>query len=301
MLIEDWLLITVCAAFLQNARSLLQRRLTGTLSVNGASYVRFLYALPFAWLYAMWLWQGEPTGFNSEFFLYITLGAIAQILATSALVAAVSSGNFAVGTAFSKTEAAQAAMVGLVLLGEGVGPWVVIGIFVSLFGVVLLAGEINWRQLLRSGGLGADPRLQRGLWLGLLAGAGFGLSAVGFRGASLALDAGDYLQRAGLAVMVSVTLQTLLMGGYLLAREPGELSRVVGEWRAAIWVGMIGMAASVGWFTAMTLNNAAVVRAVGQIELLFTMFTSVFFFKERLRRREIFGIGLVVLGIWLLI
>ena len=301
MIIENWLLITVCAAFLQNARSLLQRRLTGKLSVNGASYVRFLYALPFAWGYGLWLWHGQPSGFNAEFWFYITLGAIAQILATSALVAAVSTGNFAVGTAFSKTEAAQAAIVGLVLLGEGVGPLVVLGIIVSLLGVLLLAGEVDWRAVLRPGALRADRRLQRGLWLGLLAGTGFGLSAVGFRGASLALDGGDYLQRAGLAVLVSVSLQTLLMGTYLMLREPGEFSRVLAQWRAAIWVGMIGMVASVGWFTAMTLNNAAVVRAVGQIELLFTMFTSVFFFKERLHLREVIGICLVVLGILLLI
>jgi uncharacterized membrane protein len=51
----------------------------------------------------------------------------------------------------------------------------------------------------------------------------------------------------------------------------------------------------------MTLKNAAVVRAVGQVELLFTVATSVWFFQERLRAREIVGISLVVLGILLLI
>ena len=46
-----WIALTVAAAFLQNIRSLLQKRLTGRLSVNGASYVRFCYALPFVWVY----------------------------------------------------------------------------------------------------------------------------------------------------------------------------------------------------------------------------------------------------------
>ena len=289
---ELWFGITLVAAFLQNARSLLQKRLTGNLSVNGASYVRFLYAVPFAWVYALWLWQGSFDGFNQGFFFYVSLGAIAQIVATSCLLASFTTGNFAVGTAYSKSEAAQAALVGLILLGDTVDAWVLSGIGVSLVGVVLLSGNLRMRDLLKP---------NRALWLGLAAGAGFAISAVGFRGASLALDTGTYLQRAGLTVMVSVTLQTLLMGTYLGMREPGEISKVIRAWRMAIWVGLIGMIASAGWFTAMTLKNAAVVRAVGQVELLFTVVTSIWLLGERIKTREVVGILLVVVGIWLLV
>lgn len=289
---ELWLGITLIAAFLQNARSLLQKRLTGDLSVNGAAYVRFLYALPFAWIYGLYLWDGWPVGFNAEFFIYVSTGAIAQIVATSCLLASFTTGNFAVGTAYSKTEAAQAALVGLILLGDTVDAWVLSGIAVSLVGVILLSGNLQLRDLLRP---------ERALWLGLAAGAGFAVSAVGFRGASLALDAGNYLERAGLTVMISVSLQTLIMGLYLLVREPAQLARVLRVWRVAVWVGMIGMVASAGWFTAMTLKNAAVVRAVGQIELLFTIMTSVWLLGERVKPREIAGMILVVGGIWLLI
>ena len=34
----------------------------------------------------------------------------------------------------------------------------------------------------------------------------------------------------------------------------------------ALGIGACGMLASVGWFTAMTLQNASYVRAVGQVE-----------------------------------
>lgn len=289
---ETWLIITVAAAFAQNARALLQRRLTGALSVNGASYVRFLYAVPFAWAYALWLWGGEIGGLTTAFWLYVCTGAVAQIIATSALLASFRGGNFALGTAYSKTEAAQAALFGLVVLGEGVSGWALTGIAVSLVGVLLLSGNTRMRDLLKP---------QRALWLGLLAGAGFALSAVGFRGASLALEHGSYLQRAGLTVMVSVTLQTVIMGGYLLLREPGELARTLAAWRVALWVGFIGAFASVGWFTAMTLKNAAMVRAVGQVELLFTVMSSVWLLGEKLRGREIMGMVLVVIGILLLL
>jgi len=289
---ELWFAITIVAAFLQNARSLLQKRLTGELSVNGASYVRFLYAVPFAWIYALYLWDGSPQGFNNTFFVYVVTGAIAQVIATSYLLASFTSQNFAVGTAYSKTEAAQAALVGLVLLGDTVDAWVLAGIGVSLIGVVLLSGNLRLRDLLHP---------DRTMLLGILAATGFAISAVGFRGASLALDAGGYLQRAGLTVMVSVTIQMVLMGSYLAVREPDQIRRVLGAWKIAVWVGLIGSVASVGWFTAMTLKNAAVVRAVGQVELLFTVMSSIWLLGERLKSRELIGIVLVVVGIWLLV
>ena len=51
----------------------------------------------------------------------------------------------------------------------------------------------------------------------------------------------------------------------------------------------------------MTLKSAAVVRAVGQIELLFTVMTSVWLLREKLKLRELVGMFLVVFGILLLV
>jgi len=42
------------------------------------------------------------------------------------------------------------------------------------------------------------------------------------------------------------------------------------------------------------------VRALGQIELLFTLMTSVWLLNERVRRREVLGMVLLVLGILML-
>ncbi len=60
------------------------------------------------------------------------------------------------------------------------------------------------------------------------------------------------------------------------------------------------MLASIGWFTAFTIQNAAYVRALGQIELVFTFAASAFFFRERTNRVEVPGISLVVAGILIL-
>ena len=66
-------------------------------------------------------------------------------------------------------------------------------------------------------------------------------------------------------------------------------------------VGLAGMLGSVGWFTAMALQNAAYVRAVGQVELIFTFLTSVIVFKEKVTVNEVFGTVLIVGGILVLL
>jgi branched-chain amino acid aminotransferase len=83
--------------------------------------------------------------------------------------------------------------------------------------------------------------------------------------------------------------------------EPGEITRVIQAWKVAGWVGLSGMLGSAGWFTAMTIQNAAYVRALGQIELVFTFAASYFFFHERANRIELAGIALVIGGILLLL
>jgi len=61
------------------------------------------------------------------------------------------------------------------------------------------------------------------------------------------------------------------------------------------------MLGSVCWFTAFTIQNAAYVRALGQIELLFTFIATTMFFRETVDRREVIGIALVIAGIVLLV
>jgi drug/metabolite transporter (DMT)-like permease len=291
--VDTWILLTLLAAFLQTLRSGLQKRATRSLSVNGASYLRFLYGLPFACLYAVWLTRsGDAPLLSAEFFGYALTGGVAQIVGTAALIASFSHGNFAVGTTFSKTEVVLTALIGLVLLGDTLDLRQWSGIAVSFLGVGLLTAQDGIRQIGRN---------RRALALGLASGTGFAIAAVSYRAAALSLTEGDYLQRAGLTLVATLSMQTLIMGAYLLLREPGELRRVLGSWRSGIWIGLLGAAASAGWFSAMTLVSAALVRALGQVELLFSFVASIWFFRERVRAAEVVGALLVVLGIWLIV
>jgi drug/metabolite transporter (DMT)-like permease len=293
MSVEIWIPITVVAAFLQNLRSMLQKRATGDLSVNGASYTRFCFALPFVWLYLGWLAAGQAVPqINLAFLAYCLVGGVAQILGTAFLLASFTHDNFSVGTAFSKTEVVQTALVGLLILGESVSTSALGGIGVSFLGVIALSSKGGLSNLLRG---------NRALLLGILTGTGFAIAAVSYRAASLSLPDGDFLIRAGCTLAFTVSMQTLIMGAYLGMREPGELGRVARSWRSSVWVGLLGAVASACWFTAMTLVNAGLVRAVGQVELLFTFIAAVWFFKERITGREVLGALLIILGIWLLL
>lgn len=298
---ELWVPITVVAAFLQNARSALQKSLKAELSNNGATFVRFIFGVPFAAAYLALLSEGLGHSLPSPgtaFFLYACVGGLAQVLGTAALLHAVSFRSFAVGTAYSKTEPIQAAVFGAVLLGESPGATADLGLAVSLVGVVAL-GLARADVSVRNFGL---LRFDKGAATGLASGGLFALAAVCYRGASLSLagDGGAFLSASFTLVWV-IGFQSLVMTAYLALREPGELTRVARAWKPGLAVGAFGATASAGWFTAMTLENAALVRAVGQIELIFALAASWLFFRERIRPLEAAGIAAVLGGILLVI
>ncbi len=296
---ELWIPITLVAAFSQNIRGALQKHLTGKLSTGGATQARFFYALPFALVYVIALRYGfgytlpEP---NLKFILFAASGALAQVFGAATLVALYSHRNFFVGTAFSKTESIQAAVLGLVILGDSVSAGAMIGICMGLVGMVIISGARHEAGVLKIlGSLTTRPAL-----LGICAGLGFGVSAICFRGASLSLQ-GGYAIQAAFTLLAVLTLQTLVVAAYLRVKEPGQMKMLMANWRIAALVGLAGMIASVGWFTAMTLQNAGYVRALGQIELVFSLIASALIFNEKTTRMEFVGITVIVAGILILL
>ncbi len=305
-MIELWIPITIFAAFCQNLRSAVQKHLKGVLSDTGATFSRFGYGFPVVFAYVLALHYGAGLAWpepNLRFVIYGLIGGAAQIAATFLLVWLFSFRDFAVGTTYSKTETVQAALFGLVILGDGVGFAGSIGIFVSLVGVMLLStakSGLAWRKLL----LGWTERTAL---IGVLSGTLFGVAAVTFRAASLSLDTGpdgegpDFLMRAGFTLVCVIPAQSMAMAVWMGWREPGQLRAVLRSWRWASIAGLAGAVSSIGWFTAMTIQNAAYVRALGQIELLFTFAAGVLIFKERSSRLEVTGIFLVTAGILILV
>ena len=143
--------------------------------------------------------------------------------------------------------------------------------------------------------------VEKSTLIGLASGLFLGGSVVFFRGASLELGYDGFIMPAAFTLAVSVVIQTVLMGIYLLVREPGQMKAVLVNWKWSLAVGVAGVLGSVAWFTAFTLENAALVRAIGQIELVFTFIASAMFFREKSTPLEIVGILLVIAGILLIL
>jgi drug/metabolite transporter (DMT)-like permease len=297
---ELWIPITVFAAFMQNARSALQKHLKGRLTTLGATYVRFLYAAPFAVAYMLGIHVVGGAPFptpNATFVVYVALGGLSQILFTFLLLWLFSFRNFAAGTTFSKTEVVQIAILGFLVLGDTLTWASGAAIALAALGVVVLsAAQTNVSMATLVTSLGEKSTL-----IGLASGAFLGASVVFFRGAALSLGYDGFLMAAAYTLATAVVLQTVVMGLYLVWKESTTLKAVIVEWRWALAVGIAGVLASIGWFTAFTLENASYVRAVGQIELIFTFVASIFFFHEKTNRKEVLGILLVAAGIVLLI
>lgn len=292
---EPWAIISVAAAAFQTARFLLQKRLSmGPLSAGGATLARFWYAAPFAAIFvSLYLTcRDQPApAIAPSFWPYAVAGGASQILATWCVVALFAQRNFAVGITFKKTEVVQTALVGFVLLGDQISPPGIAAILVGLIGVLALS-----EAPIPGGRVWAGLR-SRATVLGIVSGALFAISAVGYRGATLAVDSSDPLVRAGTALAIITVMQVFALSAWLALREPGEVARVAAAWRTALWIGLSGLAGSLCWFTAFTLQNAAMVFAVGQIEVIFSILTATLVFGERISRRELAGMTLITLSV----
>ena len=297
---ELWILITIAAAFLQNLRSAAQKHLKAVMGTTGATFVRFGFGLPFALLYIVVLrvvgGDAIPDP-NASFAFWVVVGAFGQIGATFLLIHLFSHRNFAVGTAYSRTEPAQAALFGLIFFGERVTVGTLAAIAISVFGVMLISVahmQMSWRNLVAS-------IFARNALIGLASGTLFGIAAVAYRAASLSLGGPNFVMQAAVTLGWTITLQTAIMGGWMVWKDRAEIGRIAHAWKVSLFTGFVGATASFGWFMAMTLQQAAVVKALAQIEMLFTFAAAVFFFKEKINRIETAGCVLIVAGILVLV
>lgn len=295
-----WIPITVSAALFQCWRTAMQQKLRNLLSVNGAGFVRYLYGAPtaFVLLVGALVVTGVPLPAPNLLFLFHCIGGgLTQILATNLLIMAFGFRNFAVGTAYSKTETAQSAVVALIVLHEVLRPLAWFGIALGLSGVMTLS----------LAGRGMRPRelaiatVQPAALAGLGAGFLFALTTVFIKLANQALSGPSLFVRALFVLVVTNTLQTIMQGAFLAWREPHELRKAFTTWRSSAWVGTLSALGSACWFTAFALAEVALVRSVGQIEIVFTLLFSRFYLKETLKPGDVAGLVLVVAGVLVIV
>ena len=296
---ELWIFASLMAATLQTVRFMLQKVLSRTqLSTAGATFSRFCYSAPFLWVVVAFyfLKSGtEPPELSFWFWIYTSLGGVAQILATVCVVTLFKSRNFAVGVTFKKTEVIQAVLVGIILLQEGVSLEGLGAILIGLLGVLLLSDQANVSDSQ------THRFFNRATGLGIMSGFLFAVSAVAYRGATLEVSMPSATTTAMITLLWVVTLQVVLMGVWMYLYEPGQLVAVWKARKSAVWIGLTSMGGSFGWFTAFSVQNAAYVKALGQIEILLSMAVGYFFFHEKLTMREFVGVVFLAISVMILV
>jgi drug/metabolite transporter (DMT)-like permease len=293
-MIETWIVFTLLAVTMQSVRTAGQKKISEKMSIQATTLVRFLFGLPFAIAYFLVLknqYQIDSIAVDGGFFMPASLAALAQIIATVCLVKALTLKNFAVATALSKSEAILTAVLGSLLFSAGLS---LIGYFSVVLGVVGVLVAAKWKVSLR------DLSDNQSIRYGLGAGLGFALASLWLRQSSLSLELPRLLSAATVLVYM-VALQTLICGVWITVTDRVQFSLIKSNLPASLFIGFTSVAGSIGWFTAMSLQNAALVKTLGQTEFVVTLLITYFYFGEKISRQEYLGIALVFLSIVFLI
>lgn len=290
----SWILFTLMAAFMQAWRNAFQKQLSSTVDVWGVTLARFLFGFPLAFIYIEWLYHVQPVSnvvhFTPKYWMYILIAGVSQILATVLMVQLFKQKNFAIGVGLAKSEAILAAIIGVVFLSDHLSFLAWIGVLIGGYAVFLL-----------SKGDQVTGLSKKTLVIGIGSGLSFAITSLLVREASLELTNLPILHRASWVLISVIGFQCITMLLYLSIFSRKTLFAMWQRIGLVIKVSVCSFMASLGWFTAMSMISVPVVKTLGQIEILFSLLISAYFFKEKLARAEHLGLALVVIAAMLVI
>jgi drug/metabolite transporter (DMT)-like permease len=289
-----WIPVTLLASSAQTLRNAMQRDLIGALGAVGAAQVRFLFGLPFALMFLAGL--AATTGLSLPRLTAVNLawtvfGAVSQVIATATMLAAMRTKSFVVAVAYTKTEAAQIALFGLIALNDPPTRALVTAIALATIGVAPMA--IRSRKELM-----ADWRSAA---LGLFSATFFAFAAIGFRSAVIDVAGPSRVLSASVILVVGLAIQSAVLGLYLAAFDREGARAIIGAWRSSLFAGFMGALASQLWFIAFALSQAAPVRTLALIEVPMAQVVSLKMFREPPSLREGLGMSLIVIAAGILV
>ena len=295
---SSWIYFTLLAATMQAVRTAGQKQLSGKLNSMATTAVRYVYALPFAWVYLWWMLEfrdvSVPT-LNNDFLFYALIACFTQIIGTACLVTAFRYKNFAVATSLAKTEAIQVAIVGALLFAAPLNIMGWFSIIVGVVGVLFVSKvKFNPREILK----GSDATI--GLLFGLGAGLGLAITMLLVRESSLSLNV-DLLVSAAIILVFMVTVQSIISVVYVYFQDKSQLVLMLKHWRLCLFIGVTSVLGSIGWFTGVSLQSSAYVKALGQVEFFITLALTYRLFKEKITAIEYLGMFLIVLSVVILL
>lgn len=289
-----WILFTLMAAFMQAWRNAFQKQLSTTVDVYGVTLARFIFALPLALLYISCLYHFQPVTesvhFNLRFAIYVLIAALSQIAATALMVQLFKQKNYAIGVGLAKSEAVLAAIIAVVFLSDHLSLLGWFGVAVGGLAVFLMSKGRDF----------SDFSVQT-LCIGIGSGLCFAITSLLVREASLELDNLPFIHRAAWVLLMVIGTQCFLLLMYLGIFRRATLWAMWQRIGLTFRVSLCSFLASLGWFSAMSIQSVPIVKTLGQVEIIFSMLISAYFFKEKLARAEHLGIVLVVIAAFLVI
>lgn len=290
-----WLFLSIIASFLQTLRNSFQRGLLHECGTWAATWVRFAFGLPIslAVFVSIVIYNG---GFDiakpANFIINASIGALAQVLATAALLKSMDKASFALGATLQHTSLLITAIFGSLFLGDILSQNVWLGIFLATMGMGLATwprGQIEKQNLKKT--------IEGGMW-GIVCGACFAVSANAFRVAVLSVSSVPNFLASSLTVSFVQFLQTIGVFIYLLLFERANIKKALKYWPQSLGAGIAGASSSVLWFLALALVPAALARAVNlAIEAPSAIIIGALKFKEGFNIKRIIAIILIVLGV----
>jgi len=294
----NWIIVTIFAAFFQNLRSSIQKNLNKEVSTIASTYVRFAFALPFATILFFVYFKNfeiiKEILNQDNFLIYLLVGSLSQIIFTFILLYLFKFSNFMVGTSLSKTEVIQVAILEFFILEEKLNKFGATGIVVATLGIIILS--------IKDTKLFLKNLISKTTIIGLISGFFLALSVVYFRAAALSLENFESnFEKAISTLFFGLLVQATVLTIYIFLFEKEQFSKLYKNKFESFCAGIAGFLATISWFYAFTLVQSSLVRALGQIEIIFSYVSSRYYFREKIKLNEIIGVVIFIIGILILL
>ena len=283
----SWILFTLGAVVMQTVRNALQSKLSGAVNTSGVTLSRFILAPPIALVYLLILYSSSASQvpeFSGTFIAVILCASLLQIAATSLMVILFKQKNFAIGAGLAKSEALVAGVVGMLFFGSYLTPLGWAGIVIGAIAVFVLSSGN------RLHGISVKTMV-----IGLACGTCFALTSLLVREASHMLNVQHTVAAAWVLLWV-LCVQTISLSGYIALTKPFVFRQLTNAKKQVLAISTVSCLGSICWFTAMALQHVALVKTLGQLEVLLTLILSHYWLKNAVTKREIAGLLLIGLA-----
>ena len=292
----SWVLITAIASLSQTLRSVFQKNLIEDVGVLASAYSRFIFALPFVALLAVFFLDTQELvilkNFSSTAWFFLIAASICQILFTIILIKLFTLRSFAIGVAFSKTEVIQTTLLEIIIVGFILTSQVLLAIIIGFIGMLFMSKQ----KLI--GNVGYNTLFFKQVTLGVSCGIFLGLSSVLYKVALDSVTSDLIYKKVLILSFLALAFQSAIFGIYILVTEGTQNAlKLMLIWKRGLPVGFFACAATFCWFYAFSLVDATLVRAVGQLEIVFSVLISFIFYKERITGFELIGMSLITISI----